>query len=92
MKATGKPAQVHFAYQQIADEIEAQILRGDLNPGDQLPGEAELAGQFGVTRSTLREGLRRDGIDEGDVPRAMAGHHDDRAVGRASGCRTWHRG
>ena len=51
MKATGKPAQVHFAYQQIADEIEAQILRGDLNPGDQLPGEAELAGQFGVTRS-----------------------------------------
>ncbi|KEJ95159.1 transcriptional regulator, GntR family [Pseudosulfitobacter pseudonitzschiae] len=74
MKAAGKPAQVHFAYQQIADEIEAQILRGDLNPGDQLPGEAELAGQFGVTRSTLREGLRQlesDGLVHRPSPRRL---------------------
>ncbi|MCX7567984.1 FCD domain-containing protein [Sulfitobacter sp. F26169L] len=48
-----------YAYQQIAEEIEAQIMRGDLLPGDQLPGEAELASKFGVTRSTLREGLRQ---------------------------------
>ncbi len=34
-------------------------MRGDLMPGDQLPGEAELAAIFGVTRSTLREVLRQ---------------------------------
>ncbi len=74
MTEAQKPAPVHFAYQQIADEIEAQILRGDLNPGDQLPGEAELAGQFGVTRSTLREGLRQlesDGLVHRPSPRRL---------------------
>lgn len=74
MKLTAKTAQGHFAYQQIAGEIEAQILRGDLKPGDQLPGEAELAGQFGVTRSTLREGLRQlesDGLVHRPSPRRL---------------------
>jgi GntR family transcriptional repressor for pyruvate dehydrogenase complex len=74
MKLTARTAQGHFAYQQIAGEIEAQILRGDLKPGDQLPGEAELAGQFGVTRSTLREGLRQlesDGLVHRPSPRRL---------------------
>lgn len=69
-----KPVQPTYAYQQIAGEIEAQILRGDLKPGDQLPGEAQLASTFGVTRSTLREGLRQlesDGLVHRPSPRRM---------------------
>jgi GntR family transcriptional regulator, transcriptional repressor for pyruvate dehydrogenase complex len=69
-----KTAQPTYAYQQIAGEIEAQILRGDLKPGDQLPGEAQLASTFGVTRSTLREGLRQlesDGLVHRPSPRRM---------------------
>jgi len=64
----------HFAYQQIAGDIEAQILRGDLKPGDQLPCESELALMFGVTRSTLREGLRQlesDGLVHRPSPRRL---------------------
>ena len=53
--------QIHvaYAYQRIAEEIESQILEGTLKPGEQLPGETEMAEMFGVTRSTVREGLRR---------------------------------
>jgi GntR family transcriptional repressor for pyruvate dehydrogenase complex len=74
MSVTAKAVHAHFAYQQIAGEIESQILRGDLNPGDQLPGEAELAHMFGVTRSTLREGLRQlesDGFVHRPSPRRL---------------------
>ncbi len=46
------------AYQQVADQLRASILRGDVSPGDRLPVEAELAGMFGVSRSTIREALR----------------------------------
>lgn len=55
----GKAQPGSYAYQQVAEEIEAQVLRGEMKPGDQLPGEAELAMMFGVTRSTVREGLRQ---------------------------------
>ncbi|MFD1510911.1 FadR/GntR family transcriptional regulator [Lacimonas salitolerans] len=74
MVLTSKPIHVSYAYQQIAEEIEAQILRGDLKPGDQLPGEAELGTLFGVTRSTVREGLRQlesDGLVHRPSPRRM---------------------
>lgn len=74
MSLTAKPIQAHYAYQQIAEEIQAQILRGDLKPGDQLPGEAELGAMFGVTRSTVREGLRQlesDGLVHRPTPRRL---------------------
>lgn len=74
MSLTPRPIHVSFAYQQIAEEIEAQILRGELMPGDQLPGEAELAQMFGVTRSTVREGLRQlesDGMVHRPSPRRL---------------------
>ncbi|EEB85312.1 FadR/GntR family transcriptional regulator [Roseobacter sp. GAI101] len=74
MSAASKPVQPGFAYQQVAGEIEAQILRGDLKPGDQLPGEEQMAVSFGVTRSTLREGLRQlesDGLVHRPSPRRM---------------------
>jgi GntR family transcriptional repressor for pyruvate dehydrogenase complex len=46
------------AYRQVADAVEQMIVSGRLSPGDWLPIEADLATQFGVNRSTVREGLR----------------------------------
>ena len=46
------------AYRVVADAIEQNILEGRLKVGDRLPAETQLAKQFGVHRSTVREGLR----------------------------------
>lgn len=47
-----------LAYQQVFSAIEKAIESGRLAIGDALPSEADLAEQFGVNRSTVREGLR----------------------------------
>jgi GntR family transcriptional repressor for pyruvate dehydrogenase complex len=44
--------------QQVEDQIKAAILSGALRGGDRLPGEVELARQFEVSRTTVREALR----------------------------------
>jgi GntR family transcriptional repressor for pyruvate dehydrogenase complex len=44
--------------QQVEDQVKAAILSGALRGGDRLPGELELARQFGVSRTTVREALR----------------------------------
>src|SRR4029079_568282 len=46
------------AYEMVAEEIERQILSGTLRPGDPIGTESELVRQFGVNRSTVREGIR----------------------------------
>lgn len=46
------------AYELVAEEIERQILAGALRPGDPIGTESELVKQFGVNRSTVREGIR----------------------------------
>jgi DNA-binding FadR family transcriptional regulator len=38
--------------------IRSAILGGDLAPGQRLPGEFELATEYGVSRTTVREALR----------------------------------
>ncbi len=43
---------------QVRDEISELIAERDLKPGDQLPGEAELAALFSVARTTVREALK----------------------------------
>lgn len=55
-----KFARVHAtpAYQQVAEAIEREIIAGRIRPGDPLGTEAELVKQFGVNRSTVREGIR----------------------------------
>ncbi len=45
-------------YEQIVQQIEDSILDGVLKPGDQLPPERELAEQFGVSRTAVREALK----------------------------------
>ncbi|MEN9935018.1 MAG: hypothetical protein RLZZ387_1597 [Chloroflexota bacterium] len=42
----------------VADEIEARIVAGRLQPGERLPSERELAEQFGVSRTVIREAVR----------------------------------
>jgi len=44
--------------QQVEETIKAAILSGELKSGEALPPEAELARQFSVSRTTLREALR----------------------------------
>lgn len=47
------------ASERIAVEISRHVARNRLRPGDRLGTQAELAEEFGVSRPTLREGLRR---------------------------------
>jgi DNA-binding FadR family transcriptional regulator len=44
--------------QQIADELRALIIAGELSEGDSLGHEPELVERFGVSRPSLREALR----------------------------------
>lgn len=52
------PVQTARLFEQIVDQIEARILKGDLIPGDKLPPERELAEQFGVSRTAVREAVK----------------------------------
>lgn len=45
-------------YEQIVEQIEESILQGRLKPGDQLAPERELAQQFGVSRTAVREAMK----------------------------------
>jgi GntR family transcriptional regulator, transcriptional repressor for pyruvate dehydrogenase complex len=46
------------ASEQVADDIRAHMQRRNLQPGDRLGREEDLARAFGVSRPTLREALR----------------------------------
>jgi GntR family transcriptional regulator len=73
---------------QVRDGIADAIRTGELRPGQQMPGEHELAERFAVGRSTLREALRlleRDGLVDvfhgrGRFVSALATLHADRPV------------
>jgi len=44
--------------EQVVDQVRLMIQTGKLRPGDQIPPERELAKQLGVSRASLRAGLR----------------------------------
>lgn len=44
-------------YIQAREAIHAQIQAGELQPGNKLPSEDQLAAQFGVSRMTIRKSL-----------------------------------
>jgi GntR family transcriptional regulator, transcriptional repressor for pyruvate dehydrogenase complex len=52
------PILMEPAYRKVAAAITARILDRRLREGERLPSETELARQFGVNRSTVREALR----------------------------------
>jgi GntR family transcriptional regulator, transcriptional repressor for pyruvate dehydrogenase complex len=59
-RGPGRFEAVHAdASEQIAREIRMYIEREGLSPGDRIGTEHELSREFGVSRPTLREGLRR---------------------------------
>src|ERR1700675_998408 len=45
-------------YEQIVQQVEDSILKGQLKPGDQLPAERDLAQSFGVSRTAVREAMK----------------------------------
>jgi GntR family transcriptional repressor for pyruvate dehydrogenase complex len=62
-----KAVQTSRLYEQIVQQIEESILSGALKTGEQLPAERELAQQFGVSRTAVREAvkaLREKGLVE----------------------------
>src|SRR5437660_9321022 len=66
-KPVYKAVRTSRLYEQIVKQIEESILKGALKPGDQLPAERDLAQQFGVSRTAVREAvktLREKGLVE----------------------------
>ena len=52
------PIQSVRVFEQIAVQIEKRILAGELRSGDRLPTERELAEQFQVSRTAVREAMK----------------------------------
>jgi GntR family transcriptional regulator, transcriptional repressor for pyruvate dehydrogenase complex len=44
--------------QEAIDKIKSMIISGEFRPGARLPKEADLAGQLGLSRNSLREAVR----------------------------------
>jgi GntR family transcriptional repressor for pyruvate dehydrogenase complex len=53
-----KAIQASRLYEQIVQQIEESILKGELSEGSQLPAERDLAKQFGVSRTAVREAIK----------------------------------
>jgi GntR family transcriptional regulator len=54
-------------YRQIADQLRADIARGEFEPAGRLPSEAEMVARFDVSRVTVRlalDELEREGLIE----------------------------
>ncbi len=62
---------VPSAYEMVAEAIETEIMSGRLQPGDEIGTEAALVRQFGVNRSTVREGIRV--LEQGGLVRRETG-------------------
>jgi GntR family transcriptional regulator len=52
--SSGEPA---YLYARVADHIEARIRSGELAPGARLPGERDLAAEYGVALGTARRAI-----------------------------------
>jgi len=57
-KLTYRAVKTSRLYEQIVQQVEESILKGQLKPGDQLPAERDLAQSFGVSRTAVREAVR----------------------------------
>ncbi len=52
------PIQSVKVFEQVAEQIEKRILVGELRSGDRLPTEREMAEQFHVSRTAVREAMK----------------------------------
>src|SRR4051794_14692477 len=55
--AVFEPVQTATTLEETVERLGTAIRLGLLGPGDRLPPERELADQFGIARSTLRQAL-----------------------------------
>lgn len=60
------------AFEEILDQLESAIASGRLAPGERLPPERELAQQFQVSRTSVREALRI--LEALGITRVQRGH------------------
>jgi len=62
VQATAKPEfeaiRKNRVHEEVAKQLE-QLILSKLNPGDKLPGERELAEMLSVSRSSIRDAMRR---------------------------------
>lgn len=52
------PLQPSRLFVQMAEQIRERILQNEIQIGDRLPNERELAEQFGVSRTVVREAIK----------------------------------
>ncbi|MFC7815273.1 MULTISPECIES: winged helix-turn-helix domain-containing protein [unclassified Streptomyces] len=52
------PNKIAYVYMQMADHIAERISAGELRPGARLPGERDLAAEYGVAHLTARRATR----------------------------------
>lgn len=55
---SARPVERLPLYHAVALELHDYVIRNDLKPGDVLPFERDLVQQLGVSRASLREGMR----------------------------------
>jgi DNA-binding FadR family transcriptional regulator len=53
-----KPLNTTSRYRAVQDTLRAYILDNQLQPGERLPSEAELAATLGVSRNPIREAIK----------------------------------
>ena len=53
-----KPLNTTSRYRAVQDTLRAYILDNQLQPGERLPSEAELAAALGVSRNPIREAIK----------------------------------
>lgn len=58
MSVMFKPLKSDRFFEKVLESIQREILVGNLQPGQKLPNETELARQFNVGRSAVREALK----------------------------------
>jgi GntR family transcriptional regulator, transcriptional repressor for pyruvate dehydrogenase complex len=66
-KPTYRTVRTSRLFEQIVQQVEESICKGQLKAGDQLPAERDLAQRFGVSRTAVREAvktLREKGLVE----------------------------
>jgi GntR family transcriptional regulator, transcriptional repressor for pyruvate dehydrogenase complex len=77
------PVQSGRAFDDISLQLRKAMAEGALAPGMRLPPERTLAGQFGVSRNTLREALRS--LESSGVLQLRRGAHAGAYVRKSNG-------
>ncbi|KQX95834.1 hypothetical protein ASD34_00500 [Variovorax sp. Root473] len=68
-----QPVRTRRGFEAICDQVRKQLASGELRPGDRLPAEKDLAEQFDISRSSVREALRS--LEAASLVEARTGVH-----------------